>query len=358
MKPDKGVGIVLIHLLLQIQASKAARYCPEAVDSAEYVTSCPSTKSEWDTAAQKKNCSKVALHQNCSTIKEFQYHCVLNGYRNKMVEVCAPSRIIIGHCVEFNLLGGVIQDQMSSPCNDTFPKCDVVYRSTAAYKYPGCYDLVSKFQTKADTTTKIIFLTTNPTTDISRYSIVVIASSVTVVMSLLIIAFGVMLWKKKRKSIKTTNVEREQLNKHGSKYDTSKEQLEERNTNLDGINSDSDVEALVTATCIQSENEMVLQPGYGYINYQVAQDNKYGNKQFYTEEWKKNASEKIYSRDSAFGFPPEDQNIDKPIPNDDDNKNNDTNIHQTEKWNLHYVKEELSEKQLQMKKSKTISRGE
>lgn len=26
------------------------------------------------------------------------------------------------HCVEFNLLGGVIQDQMSSPCNDTFPK--------------------------------------------------------------------------------------------------------------------------------------------------------------------------------------------------------------------------------------------
>lgn len=75
----------------------------------------------------------------------------------------------------------------------------------------------------------------------------------------------------------TTNVEREQLNKHGSKYDTSKEQLEERNTNLDGINSDSDVEALVTATCIQSENEMVLQPGYGYINYQVAQDNKYGN---------------------------------------------------------------------------------
>lgn len=321
MKPDKGVGIVLIHLLLQIQASKA-RYCPEAVDSAEYVTSCPSTKSEWDTAAQKKNCSKVALHQNCSTIKEFQYHCVLNGYRNKMVEVCAPSRIIIGHCVEFNLLGGVIQDQMSSPCNDTFPKCDVVYRSTAAYKYPGCYDLVSKFQTKADTTTKIIFFTTNPTTDISRYSIVVIASSVTVVMSLLImsIAFGVMLWKKKRKSTKTKNAEREQLNKH------------------DVINSDTEEEAL------QYESEMVLHSGY--------------DKQFHTEERKKNASEKIYSRDSAFEFPPEDEHIDKPIPNDDDNKNNDTNIHQTEMWNLHYVKEELSEKQIQMKKSKTISRGE
>lgn len=36
----------------------------------------------------------------------------------------------------------------------------------------------------------------------------------------------------------------------------------------DGINSDSDVEALVTATCIQSENEMVLQSGYGIKYYQ------------------------------------------------------------------------------------------
>lgn len=88
-----------------------------------------------------------------------------------MVEVCAPSRIIIGHCVEFNLLGGVIQDQMSSPCNGTFPKCDGVYKSTAAYKYPDCYDLVSKLSTKTDTTTTIYALTTTPTsiTDKARF---------------------------------------------------------------------------------------------------------------------------------------------------------------------------------------------
>lgn len=48
-----------------------------------------------------------------------------------------------GHCVEFNLLGGVIQDQRSSPCNDTFPKCDSIYDSTTAFKYPDCYQLVS-----------------------------------------------------------------------------------------------------------------------------------------------------------------------------------------------------------------------
>lgn len=40
----------------------------------------------------------------------------------------------VGHCVEFNLLGGVIQDQLLSPCKETFPKCDVNYNSTVAYK--------------------------------------------------------------------------------------------------------------------------------------------------------------------------------------------------------------------------------
>lgn len=39
-----------------------------------------------------------------------------------------------GHCTEFNVHGGVIQDQMSTPCNNTFPKCDLIYNSLDAYK--------------------------------------------------------------------------------------------------------------------------------------------------------------------------------------------------------------------------------
>lgn len=42
--------------------------------------------------------------------------------------------LFLGHCVEFNRLGGVIQDQYSSPCNDAFPKCDKYYSSSNAYK--------------------------------------------------------------------------------------------------------------------------------------------------------------------------------------------------------------------------------
>lgn len=40
----------------------------------------------------------------------------------------------LGHCVEFNVGGGVIQDQRSTPCNDPFPKCDAIYDSCQAYK--------------------------------------------------------------------------------------------------------------------------------------------------------------------------------------------------------------------------------
>lgn len=132
--------------------------------------SCPTSEEEWEIAARNKNCSKIASQQNCSSAEKFQYHCVLNSYRYETLEVCAPSRIIfgisfiylspaahflyifykyafysivclinlslrfLGHCVEFNLQGGVIQDQYASPCNDTFPKCDKYYNSSTAYK--------------------------------------------------------------------------------------------------------------------------------------------------------------------------------------------------------------------------------
>lgn len=143
------------------------RYCQEAVDSVTIVGSCPTTKAEWDAAARRKDCSKIASTQKCSAVDQFVYHCVINGYRNVTVEVCAPSRIVfgnynfiykkkqhfivvtliyfsyfffifflatLGHCVEFNVGGGVIQDQRSAECNDTFPKCESIYDSVDAYK--------------------------------------------------------------------------------------------------------------------------------------------------------------------------------------------------------------------------------
>lgn len=72
------------------------RYCEEAVDSLEIVTSCPTSKIEWEIAAGKKNCEKKASRQKCVSVEKFRYHCVINGFKNEMVEVCAPSRVIFG----------------------------------------------------------------------------------------------------------------------------------------------------------------------------------------------------------------------------------------------------------------------
>lgn len=51
----------------------------------------------------------------------------------------------LGHCVEFNLQGGVIQDQYASPCNDTFPKCDKYYNSSTAYKCNVIINITLKY---------------------------------------------------------------------------------------------------------------------------------------------------------------------------------------------------------------------
>lgn len=188
-----------IHIswvFLQIQLVKSEiRYCPEAVASAESVSFCPDSKEAWNIAALRKNCSGMAAQQKCTTVEKFKYHCVINGFRNKFMEVCAPKRIIFGHCVEFNAGGGVIQDQMSAPCNSSFPKCDDIYRSTEAYKYPDCYALVSGGDFKASTTTSTIG--ESDTGQEHKGTIIGIISAVVLVVTILVI-IGVLVLKFKR----------------------------------------------------------------------------------------------------------------------------------------------------------------
>lgn len=141
--------IIQLHLPLSVNEN-----CQEAVNDVKIVASCPKSKEEWDIAALKKNCSKlaaVAKTKNC-TIKEKQpeYHCVFNSLRNNFLEVCADKRIIFGYCTEFNEVGGIIQNHYPAPCKRVFPKCNKAYYSSDAYKYPGCYALVKQTQISTD----------------------------------------------------------------------------------------------------------------------------------------------------------------------------------------------------------------
>lgn len=184
----------LIMIQSQLVTSQN-RYCPEAVLSVESVKSCPTSKTEWENASRRKSCSGIAPKQNCVAVEKFEYHCVINGLRNKLIEVCAPSRVIFGHCVEFNVRGGVIQDQMSAPCKNTFPVCNNIYLSSDAYKYPDCYKLVSITKPESTVETKL------PET----------VPIVAVLLSVLICAsiFAVVIWqtRKRRQSAHNKIVE-------------------------------------------------------------------------------------------------------------------------------------------------------
>lgn len=145
----------LAMLIIQFQFPLSVNECcQKAVNDVKIVTSCPKSKEEWDIAALKKNCSKlaaVAKTKNC-TIKEKQpeFHCVFNSLRNKLLEVCADKRIIFGYCTEFNEFGGLIQNHYPVPCEKVSPKCIGSYYSSDAYKYQGCYELVKQTQNSTD----------------------------------------------------------------------------------------------------------------------------------------------------------------------------------------------------------------
>ena len=60
------------------------------------VRMCPTSGKEYDMEARRKQCSQLASKRNCSDSIEFKYHCVINSYRNKFFEVCAPEKKIFG----------------------------------------------------------------------------------------------------------------------------------------------------------------------------------------------------------------------------------------------------------------------
>lgn len=145
------LSTIMVLVIVQIHLPRGANEdCMDAVNNAEIVESCPTSKKEWDIASRRKNCSKLAAEaerKNCTmNEKQPEYHCLINALRNKLLEVCGPGKTIFGYCTEFNEAGKVIQNHYTAPCKDVSPKCDKSYKSSDAYKYPGCYKLVNKIQ--------------------------------------------------------------------------------------------------------------------------------------------------------------------------------------------------------------------
>lgn len=116
-------------------------------ESVKIVDNCPDSKEKWREAAEKMNCAEFA--GNRSNPEEFEYHCIINSFLNQTQEVCAKNVVIFeGSCAEYSASANKIQGSQHANCTNFSPSCPYVYNSREAFKYPGCFTLTNKNQTK------------------------------------------------------------------------------------------------------------------------------------------------------------------------------------------------------------------
>ncbi|XP_056015915.1 uncharacterized protein LOC125675068 isoform X10 [Ostrea edulis] len=146
--------LFLIMNIFQVAATSGVELCSETtVETMRVVKDCPIDKKTWDEREAQMNCSSVVPTQ----CVELKYHCVVNGFGNANVEVCAqPKYIQPGSCPEFNEKGRKIQNshhfKPSHPPENAFISTDV-------YNYRECLHLPSPVTSSTTT----IRQTTPPT---------------------------------------------------------------------------------------------------------------------------------------------------------------------------------------------------
>ncbi|XP_062597910.1 uncharacterized protein LOC134259332 [Saccostrea cucullata] len=131
------VRLFTIGLLL-IAKKCLSRRCSASLPTVQSVESCPTNEQDWRYREKLKNCNDK--QQDCSSKRRFTYHCAVNEWGNATIEVCAPMKIVFGHCVEFNVKGARIQYNRQS-CRGFTEPCPVHYDSTDVYKYPECFKI-------------------------------------------------------------------------------------------------------------------------------------------------------------------------------------------------------------------------
>ncbi|XP_062616692.1 uncharacterized protein LOC134282299 [Saccostrea cucullata] len=159
-------GFVTINMVMLLRVMKVFAFtkCEVSLLTLRVVDACPIDEESWRKAAERFNCSSI--RQSCSQSSganaqhfKFQYHCVINPWRNETLEVCAPNRTILGFCTEFNAQGALIQDNYDAPCTKHNLPCPTSYNSAEAYKYQSSYEMVkvNKLRKKHEKKKKNVF---------------------------------------------------------------------------------------------------------------------------------------------------------------------------------------------------------
>lgn len=136
-----NVKTIFVYTLLKVLVENTIlcdNVCKNPLESKKIVNSCPQNETVWGTRSKNFNCEKYRSN-GCSNI---YYHCVINEFGNKTIEVCAHNKTIIGHCTEFNEEAGIIQPNLVLGCKEfeTTPCNETHYNSIEAYRYEECYN--------------------------------------------------------------------------------------------------------------------------------------------------------------------------------------------------------------------------
>ncbi|XP_048771831.2 uncharacterized protein LOC125677722 isoform X2 [Ostrea edulis] len=146
----------LSSLLLALLIDAKENGCPQSIPTMNVVKRCPKDSTEWIKAKERKQCHLVV--QNCSKLRqEFVYHCLPNKVLDSLIEVCAPTKIIVGnYCPFYDLRRNTIGPNFNQPCKDHVKKCANVYTSNSVHRYQECYEEIQENTT--DDPEKRIFL--------------------------------------------------------------------------------------------------------------------------------------------------------------------------------------------------------
>lgn len=112
--------------------------CLQSIPTRTVVAACPKGITEWIKAKKRKMCHSIS--QNCTAADKFEYHCLPNTLLDLFVEVCAPTKVIIGkHCPSYDMELNIIETNFNQPCKDHLTPCSDVYQSNTVYNYPECF---------------------------------------------------------------------------------------------------------------------------------------------------------------------------------------------------------------------------
>lgn len=146
--PFKKLIFFCLHTVMNLRLFPASNTteeaCFQSIPTISIVDHCPKDFSEWMIAKDIKQCYWIS--QKCTKPERFEYHCLPDRYHKQFIEVCAPTKWIVGmNCPFYDMEKHIIEPNYNHKCKG---QCPQYYCSSSVYEYPGCFERVQKKITK------------------------------------------------------------------------------------------------------------------------------------------------------------------------------------------------------------------